>query len=348
MVTVRDVAARAGVSPRTVSNVVNEHPHVSAETRRRVELAISETGYRPNLTARSLRQGRSGLIGLVVPEVDVPYFAELTRAFIDVLGEEYTLVVDQTDGRPERERDVVFHRGRAGLFDGLILNPLQLGADELARRGPGTPLVLIGEQVTSELFDHVVIDNVEAAREAVRHLTSQGRRRIAVVGGERESWTHTTMLRAQGYREALEEAGLPYRDGLDARTGALHRADGARAMAHLLSSGERPDAVFCLNDLVALGALRTLATAGVRVPDDVAVVGFDDVEDGRFSTPTLTTVAPDKAQIARLAVERLRLRMAGDTSPGATIVADHRLVVRESTAGPARAEQERRRRPPPS
>lgn len=334
MVTVRDVAKHAGVSPRTVSNVVNDFHYVSAAMRERVQRAIEETGYQPNLAARSLRQGRSGLIGLIVPEVDVPYFAELTRSFISQLaGQDYTLVVDHTDGDPARERDVVLRRNRASLFDGLIFNPLTLGSDEMVTQKVATPLVLIGEQVESTRFDHVVIDNIGATREAVEHLLGLGRRRIAVIGGEDGGWTRTTSLRAEGFRQTLEQAGLEPNPEFQIGIPRLHRTDGAAAMARLLDLPQPPDAVFCMNDLVALGALRTLTTRGVRVPDDIAVIGFDDIEDGRFSSPTLSTVSPDKAQIARLAVECLMRRMTGDQSPGASIVADHVFLPRESTVG---------------
>jgi len=332
--TLRDVAERAGVSIRTVSNVVNGFHYVSEATRARVRQAIEETGYQPNLAARSLRGGRSGLIGLIVPEIDVPYFGELTRCFIEQLaGREHTLVVDHTDGDPARERDIVLRRRPAPLFDGLIANPLQLSAEELEAARPSLPLVLIGEQVHSDRFDHVMIDNVRAAREAVQHLLGLGRRRIAVVGGPPDGWTRTTALRIEGYQAALRDAGHRPDPDLDVRTEALHRRDGAVAMERLLRSRRPPDAVFCLNDLVALGVLRTLAVHGVRVPDDIAVTGFDDIEDGRYATPTLSTVAPDKAGIAALAVQRLTARMAGDQSPGATLYADHTFVARESTLG---------------
>jgi DNA-binding LacI/PurR family transcriptional regulator len=334
VVTVHDVAARAGVSPRTVSNVVNGYRHVSAELRERVQQAIAETGYQPNFAARSLRRGRTGLIGLIIPEVDVPYFAELTRCFIDQLPEpDFTLVVDHTGGDPARERDLLLRHSRADLFDGLIANPLTITADELESAAT-RPLVLIGEQLDSPVFDHIMIDNVGAAREAVEHLLSRGCRRIALIGDEPDSWTRTTALRTQGYLEAHRDAGVRVRPELHIRTRGLHRRDGAAAMERLLELPERPDAVFCMNDLVALGALRTLATRGLRVPDDLLLIGFDDIEDGRFTTPTLSTVAPDKRQIAQAALSSLLRRMSGDRSAGQVIVADHALQFRESTGGP--------------
>lgn len=333
MVTVHDVAAHAGVSPRTVSNVVNGYEHVSAAMRERVQRAIEETGYRPSFAARSLRRGRTGLIGLIIPEIDVPYFAELVRCFIDQMAEpDLTLVVDHTGGDPARERAVLLRHARADLFDGLIANPLTISAEEL-RAAATRPLVLIGEQVESSAFDHIKIDNVLAARQAVEHLLRRGCRRVALIGDEPDSWTRTTALRTEGYLQAHRAAGVRPDPELHVRTRGLHRSDGAEAMERLLALPDPPDAVFGMNDLVALGALRTATAHGLRVPDEMLIIGFDDIEDGRYSTPTLSTIAPDKQRIAQAALEHLQQRMSGHDGPGRVIIADHDLRIRESTGG---------------
>lgn len=336
-VRLRDVAELAGVSIRTVSNVVNGYVPVSEEKRARVEAAVAELGYRPNVVARNLRQGRSGLIALVVPELDVPYFAELARAVVtEARSHGYTVVVDQTDGEPDRERELITRGGGAELFDGVILSPLALSGEDIAGRDGDVPLVLLGERVAAT-DDLVVIDNVAAAREATEHLVGLGRTRIAAIGDQPYETGETAQLRTRGYREALQVAGLPADDSLVVSIPRFHFSDGARAMAQLLDHPDGPpDAVFCFNDLVAIGAMRVLLSRGLRVPQDVAVVGFDDIEAGRYTTPTLTTVAPDKAVIARVAVERLLGRLHGETAP--TTWAPHRLVVRESTAGVAAVE----------
>lgn len=331
-VTLREVAARAGVSVRTVSNVVNGFAQVAPHTRSRVQQVLDEMGYQPNAVARTLRQGRSGLIALVLPELDVPYFAELTRAIIQHAATAgYTVVVDQTDGDPARERDLVMRGNRAALFDGLIFNPLALGGADLRDRPSSTPVVLLGERVTHGGLDHVMIDNVGAARLATQHLIGLGRRRIAAIGDQREETRQTAQLRAAGYREALSAAGLPVDPALVRPTPLFHRANGAAAMADLLALDDPPDAVFCFNDLLALGALRTILQAGLQVPGDVALVGFDDIEDGRYSTPSLTTISPDKTQIARYAVELLLRRLDGDREAPVELSADYHLAVREST-----------------
>ncbi|RKN44231.1 LacI family DNA-binding transcriptional regulator [Micromonospora endolithica] len=330
----KDVAERAGVSVKTVSNVVNGYVHVKPDTRARVEEAIAELKYRPNLSARNLRKGRTGVIALAVPELDIPYFAELARHVVTAAAElGWTVLIDQTGGGREQER-VVAGGITEHLIDGLIFSPLALTAEDLAGLD-GTPMVLLGERVDRGPADHVGIDNVAAAREITAHLIGLGRRRIAAIGSQRTPEGASARLRLAGYAAALADAGLDFDETLVAPAPAWHRAEGAVAMRSLLSLPVRPDAVFCFNDTLALGALRALHEAGLRVPEDVAVAGFDDIEDGRFSVPTLSTVAPDKERIARLAVELLADRIDGDrTASPRELPAPYRLELRESTQGP--------------
>ncbi|MEV0157629.1 LacI family DNA-binding transcriptional regulator [Micromonospora sp. NPDC050686] len=327
----KDVAERAGVSVKTVSNVVNGYLHVRPDTRARVEEAIAELNYRPNLSARNLRKGRTGVIALAVPELDIPYFAELARHVVTAAAEHgWTVLIDQTGGGPEQERKVAGGIGDH-LIDGLILSPLALTAEDLAGLA-GMPMVLLGERIDHGPADHVAIDNVAAAHAVTAHLIGLGRRRIAAIGAQRTPEGVSARLRLAGYAAALAEADIGYDERLVAPAPAWHRADGATALRHLLASGVRPDAVFCFNDTLALGALRALHEAGLRVPEDVAVAGFDDIEDGRFSVPTLTTISPDKERIARLAVDLLANRLTGDPeAPPQELTAPHHLIPREST-----------------
>jgi DNA-binding LacI/PurR family transcriptional regulator len=333
-VSLKDVAAVAGVSVRTVSNVVNRFPHVAPDTRARVEQVLAELNYRPNLAARNLRRGRSGLIGLVVPEIDSPYFSELAAHLVLAAEERsWTVLVDQTGGDPGRER--AFLEGAAATFvDGLVFSPWGLGAADLRRGAEDTPLVLLGERTSDGVADHIAIDNVTAAVEATRHLSDLGRRRIAAIGVQPHLTNETARLRLEGYRTCLAAAGHPRDERLEVPVAALHRSDGAAAMRHLLELADPPDAVFCFNDQLALGAIRVAHEAGLRVPGDVAVVGFDDIEDGRYSCPSLTTIAPDKWAIAGRALECLAERLDGSRVDTARdIVVPHRLVVRESSGG---------------
>jgi DNA-binding LacI/PurR family transcriptional regulator len=332
--TLRDVAKRANVSIRTVSNVVNGYAPVSAELRARVQTVLDELGYRPNLIARNLKQGRTGMIALVVPELDVPYFAELAREVITAArGHEYVVMIDQTDGDGERERELLGRESRAMMFDGLILSPLTVSADELRSRGNAIPIVLLGEHIFNGSFPHIAMDNVTAAREATEHLLGLGRRRVAAIGDQPYATGETAQLRTAGFRQAHARAGLDVDERLIVSTPHFHRRWGAEAMESLLALPEPPDAVFCYNDLLALGAIRALTRAGLRVPDDVAVIGVDDIEEGQYSTPSLTTVAPDKGVIARRAVDTLIETINGTAAAPAEIVVPHRLIIRESTAG---------------
>jgi LacI family transcriptional regulator, repressor for deo operon, udp, cdd, tsx, nupC, and nupG len=331
----RDVAKLAGVSVKTVSNVVNDYEHVTDATRGRVLQAIAELNYRPNPAARTLRKRRSGIIGLAVPELGIPYFSELAALIIDAAAEKsWTVLVDQTSGLPERE--LLASEGiRSHLLDGLIFSPIAMGREELERRRDDTPLVLLGERIFDGPADHIAIDNVAAAGDATGHLLGLGRRRIAAIGDQRHVPAgRTAHLRLDGYRQALGDAGLVLDEELVVPADYYHRDHGAAAAARLLALGQPPDAMLCFSDLLALGAIRTLLVAGRRVPEDVAVVGFDDIEDGRFSTPTLTTIRPDKHEIARLAVSLLLSRMdRGRLGPPREVQVGYELEVRESTVG---------------
>ncbi|WP_410660372.1 LacI family DNA-binding transcriptional regulator [Amycolatopsis sp. lyj-112] len=309
MATLKDVAKLAGVSVKTVSNVVNGYDFVKPDNRRRVEEALASTGYRPNLGARNLRRGRTGFLGLMLPELSIPYFGELAGLVLQAAQEhEWNVLIEQTLGTRERERNALSALG-PHLIDGAIISPEALRTSDFGDLAPGVPLVMLGEHVVDVPIDHVGIDNVQAARIAVRHLISLGRRRIAAIGAHPQR--HTAAQRLEGYHSALEQAGLKPVPELVVPALRYHRANGAEAMSHLLSLPEPPDAVFCFNDLLAIGALRAAAERGVQVPGDMAIVGFDNNEESAYSLPSLTTIAPDKAAIARAAVDLLRRRIAG-------------------------------------
>lgn len=334
--TLKDVAARAGVSIKTVSNVVNERPYITDHTRRRVLAAIEALHYRPNLSARHLRTGRVGVLALAIPDLGNTYFADIGNAVSAAAADHgYTVLLDYTNG--ERANEALVVNGlRPHLIDGVLLSPLALEIDDLRPERAGIPLVLLGERLFGAPYDHIVPDNVAAARLATRHLLGLGRRRIAAIGVQDIQSGETARLRLRGYDEALAEVGLAIDPALLVPATSFHRADGARAMRRLLALDQPPDAVFCFNDLLALGAMRALHDAGCRVPEDVAIVGYDDIEEGLFATPSLTTISPDKAAIGRLAVSLLVERIEERrTEPPACIDVPFRLQVRESTAGRA-------------
>ncbi|MGD1218453.1 MULTISPECIES: LacI family DNA-binding transcriptional regulator [Streptomyces] len=331
-VSLKDVALHAGVSIKTVSNVVNDHPHVTPAMRTRVQRSIDELGYRPNLTARHLRKGRTGIMALALPELGNPYFAELATEIIDAAAEhEYTVLLDHTRGR--RDQEILVSQGfRTRVIDGLILSPIELEAEDLSERAEAVPLVLLGEREYPLPYDHIAIDNVAAARQAMRHLISLGRRDIAFLGARRGR-SQPAHLRLRGWREELDAAGLVADPRLVGATDGWGHADGAAAMARILDAGHQPDAVFAYNDLIALGAMRVLSERGLRIPQDVAVVGFDNVIEGRYGAITLTSVSPDKATIARMAVEAVLARLGGEQHEARRVHAGYSLVCRESTLG---------------
>lgn len=326
--TLRDVAARAGVSFKTVSNVINGHPHVTEATRDRVQDAIDALGYRPNQSARSLRHGRSGILALAVPELTSPYFAALASEAGRAAKEHgRVLVIEETLGDLEGER-VALVDLTSRLVDGVILSPLVTPQDVVVERIGETPLVMLGEHRYAVRADHVGMDSVRAARELTEHLLATGRRRIAVVG--RQDGGSTGGERWLGHVQALLAADLVPDSSLVARVKAYRRADGERAVRELLAAGARPDAVLCFNDLLALGAMHALRQAGLAVPGDVAVAGFDDIEESRYAG--LTTVAPDLPLLAREAVRLLVRRVENRTVPPALVEVPFRVEVRSSTA----------------
>lgn len=331
--TLHDVARLAGVSIKTVSNVVNDYPHVRPETRKKVQAAIDELSYQPNLSARSLRSGRSGVIGLVLPELSLSYFAELADAVI-ANAEKHGLVVliERTGADRDREIAVLSSR-RMRLTDGLIFSPLGMGQEDMALLEVDFPLVLLGERIFGGPVDHVTMRNVEAARAATEFLLRAGRRRVALVGAHADEVVGSAALRLQGYAEALTAAGVEYDPVLVRETTLWHRANGAAAVRRMLEDGVEFDAVFGLNDALALGAMRALQEAGLRIPEDVAVMGFDNIEEAQFTVPSLTTVDPGRELIAAHAVELLVARLkdgGGRPSDPKDVRVDFDVVVRES------------------
>ncbi|WP_119295065.1 LacI family DNA-binding transcriptional regulator [Streptomyces sp. YIM 130001] len=337
-VTLKDVAARAEVSIKTVSNVIRGEPRMSEATRQRVLHAVKELGYRPNATARRLRTGRSGLIALAVPDLATPYFAELAQ-HVRASAEEFglTVLIEETLGDAKEELRLATGFG-ASLLDGVILSPLRISLDDLAAAADDFPLALLGERSYEGdriAADHVLIDNVAAARDVTSHLAGLGRTRIAAIGIKSHA-SATSRQRLEGFHVALHEAGLPFDPRLAPALDDFSRRSGLRAVHGLLElpAEARPDAIFCFSDMLAAGAQRALYEADLRIPEDVAVASIDGSEEGRYARPSLTTVVPDKAAIASLAVRCLANRIRAEQPlPFEVHVVPHRLDVRESTDG---------------
>ncbi|GAA1516411.1 DNA-binding LacI/PurR family transcriptional regulator [Agromyces terreus] len=343
--TLKDVAAIAGVSYRTVSNVINGGAAVSAATREKVEAAAAELGYRPQLAARQLRAGRSNLLTLSVPFLSLPYFAQLAHAIVSAAERVgYDVVVDETHGDPERELRAASGYGTL-LTDGVLLSPMSLDDGQLAearRRARPVPLVVLGERIRGARVDRVVVDSVLSSRDATAHLISSGRRSLGFLGAVPDASIGAAAadLRLEGFRLALREAGLEPdpRQLLEVSSwdpaspdGDYSREEGhARVLALLERGPLEIDALVCANDLLAIGALRAFREAGVAVPDRVAVVGWDDSPESAFAAPALTSIAPDLHEIARLAVASVLRLVEDPASPPRVEQAPYRLVARAS------------------
>ncbi|WEV53085.1 LacI family DNA-binding transcriptional regulator [Bifidobacterium sp. ESL0704] len=337
VVTMREVAASAGVSIKTVSNVVNDYQFVSDTTRKKVNKAIDELGYVVNVSARNLRRGQTGVISLIIPDLQLPYFAQLSSL---VIGEAKKLglqvIVEPTLYSREGEIEAL-HGRRLSMLDGVIFSPLELGQDDAEQLAVDYPLVLIGERIFTDSVDHIATENVEGAKRATSYLIQTGCRRIAVLGVHPGEKVGSAGLRFQGYKEALEENGIDFDERLVAPAGMWHRVDGVDAMNHMLDSGVKLDGVVALNDMLASGAMHAIQMRGLRIPDDVSVIGFDNSDDSQYLSPPLTSIAPGLEAVARLSVRVLKNRIDGISPLGAvdggTIFrkVSSTLVVRDST-----------------
>ena len=325
-----DVAERAQVSMKTVSNVVNGYAHVQPQMRARVQAAIDELGYRPNLTARRLATGRTGMIALAMPEIDHPYFGEMASHLADIaLRRGYRVIIEQTLSDPAAEKAVLQDR-EAGLVDGVIFQPTRMATLDIARLHDDLPLVLLGEIDAPVTTDHVMIDNVAAARDGVNHLLALGRSRVAFLGLVDGDITMTNRRRLLGYQEALVSGGVRPDPELVLTAAGFDPLDAEQALERSLDRGLRFDAILCRDDRLAAGALTALRARGVRVPHEVAIVGWDDSAITGYTSPTLTSISPDKRDLAANAFDLLHERMQGHHGPGRHLVVGHGISVRAS------------------
>lgn len=331
--TLHDVSRLAGVSIKTVSNVINDYPYVRESTRQKVLAAIAQLDYTPNLSARSLRSGKTNVIGLLIPELRNAYFAELADSVMRAAAARGQSVLIQQFGNDRESELSVLRTRRAGTVDGLLYSVLTLGeADRPTIEELPLPVVLLGERLFGSARDHVTMQNVQAARAATGHLLRSGRRRLVALGAGPADVVGSAGLRLTGYRQALDDAGLPFDTQLAVPAESWHRSGGYRAMRGFLERGVAFDGVVAFNDTLALGAMRALQDHGLRIPGDVAITGFDDIDETQFSMPALTTIDPGRDQIAETAIDLLLERIAGgaDGAPREVAV-PFRLIEREST-----------------
>lgn len=323
------VAVRAGVSVATVSRVLNGLQGVRPETRQRVQEAVDALGYRMNEMARSLRTSASRLLLAMVPDVGNPFYAGIMRGIDGVAREHgYHVLLCDTGADAGRERsyfDLIATRRADGA---ICLDPdtVQHGMEHTAAH---LPWVACCEFDREMAVPYVGIDNRQAALDAVRHLLDRGHRRIAFVNSDMRFLY--ARQRHAGYVDALEQAGIVPRKAWVVETQSLDYAAGAAAAARLAALKQPPTAIFCVSDTLAIGVLRGLRVAGRRVPADVAVVGFDDIEVAAHVDPPLTTVAQPMVELGAAAARLLLRRLADPSAAVPGTLLPHRLVVREST-----------------
>jgi len=330
MVTIRDIAKVAGVSPMTVSNVLNSSPHVRDSTRAKVLKTIEELDYRVNLAARNLSRGKTHLIGLAVPEVGRPFYGQFGSAVIERGRQHgFQIVIEQTQ-RPKEDELTALALSRRRMYDGLILSAVGLGRSDEDLLRVDFPVVILGERVFHDPVDHVSMPNVDGAFAAVTHLIDQGCRRIMAMHGPTTIASGVSALRHAGYLKALEAAGLEPDPSLTVVIEDFTPDHGVAAIHRAVADGVAFDGLFCVTDYVAMGAMRGLADCGLRVPDDVKVIGFDNV-DSRFLVPSLSSIDPSHEVMATTAVDLLVARINGEENDPSEVVTPFTVLKREST-----------------
>ncbi|WP_137931741.1 LacI family DNA-binding transcriptional regulator [Mesorhizobium comanense] len=332
MTTIADVARYAGVSVATVSHVMNRTRHVEPETAERVRSAIAALRYNPNSLARSLRRGETKTIGLLVPDNANPFFASVARQIEDagfVAG--YTVILCNSDGSAEKEERYL-QVLMAKQIDGLIFAGSSDHARVFSSLLPSVPAVLLDREIHSVNVDSVLVDHDHGGYLAGRYLVGLGHKKFGVIGGPRDS--SSSPARLQGFVRALQEAGLdlPASSVVDSD---YHFVGGRVAMEQLMAQAPGITALFACNDLMAMGALTVLRGRGLRVPDEMSIVGFDDIPYAVTTWPPLTTIAQPVEKIGTRAVSLLMQRLGGPEAPSRREILAPALVERESCA-PAR------------
>ncbi|MET1133075.1 MAG: LacI family DNA-binding transcriptional regulator [Aeromicrobium sp.] len=327
---VRDVAARAGVSPATVSNAMNHPEKVSAATLERIQAAIVELGFVRNDAARQLRAGTNRAVGMIVLDVANPFFTDVARGVEDQLAETSRPLLLGNSGQDAARESSYLDLFEEQRVAGILISPVGNVLDRLRRlHARGAAVVLVDRKSGASEFSSVSVDDRLGGRMAAEHLIERGRRRIAVIGGPGR--LRQVKHRLEGAQQVAAEHSKVSVEFVD--TGAMFVESGRTAMTELLSrpKRERPDAVFATNDLVALGALQALAAAGVSVPDDVALVGYDDIEFAASATIPITSVRQPSRELGEAAAELLLAAIEDHDAPVRHPVFTPELVARASS-----------------
>lgn len=331
--TSKDVAKLAGVSRTTVSYVINDksggNVRISDETRQKVWDAVKTLSYQPVSAAQMLRTNRSNILAVMIPRVENPFYPHFAAAVQSAAeAENYDVMIFTTRNNYEREQellDVLLRRG----IDGVITQSYQWASEDLDRLvKAGIGVVIHGTNPTHPFVDNINLDEAQAAEELITHLINQGHRRIATIAGPGTFWAG--QLRKQGYLNALEKHNIPVDTDLILET-RFRRGNGAQAMQTFLGLPDPPTAVFGANDLVAVDALLYAVDAGLSVPDDIAIVGFDNIPEATIVRPKLTTVHKDVNELGAAAAKMLIERInCGEPLPARQKMLDYEIIFRES------------------
>ncbi|KLU60603.1 HTH-type transcriptional repressor CytR [Peptococcaceae bacterium CEB3] len=336
MVKMSDVAKRANVSTATVSRVLSKEGYVSEETRNKVLEAIDILGYTPNRLASNFRKSSSHTVLAIIPDITNPFFSEVVKGLEKVAAERgYHVLLGDTGNSLHVERDLM-ELVREQVADGVILATARVTNEEIEKLGRGLPIVVACEYFDGISIPTVSIDNVVAAREATQYLIDCGHRRIAFISGRFNIVLNRDRIR--GYRQALEYNGLHVHEGL-IQEGDWTMESGMNAMSRILAMDQLPTAVFAASDEMAVGALKSLKAKGLRVPDDMSVMGFDDISLSEMVEPELSTVQQPKRELGELAIRMLLNIIEGKKLERTQVILSHRLVIRGSTAPPRSAHE---------
>lgn len=329
MTTIHEVAKKAGVSSTTVSHVINNTRYVSPALRERVAQAMAELNYKPNALARSLRLGQTHTLGLILPDSANPFFAEIGHAIEAAAFERgYSVILCNTENDQTKEllyTDVLENK----QVDGMIFVATGSHQDALSSIvRKGLPVVVVDRDMGSLGLDAVTTNNYQGGWSATRHLIDLGHQVIGCITGPHD--LTPSAERVNGYLNALKQANLNSREALLAR-GDFHAPSGFAATTQLLQQDPRPTALFVCNDMMAIGALQAAAKSGLRVPQDFAIVGFDDIELATYTIPPLTTISQPKQQIGQIAIQLILERISDPSLPPRHTVLDTELIIRESS-----------------
>ncbi len=333
-VTIKDLAQELGLSYATVSRALNKHPRISQKTKERVLHAAQDMGYRPNYFAKSLVKRKSNLIGLLVYDFRNTFYPELIRIIQDRAEElGYWVIQGSTDDQLDKANSLITSMMNTGV-DGIIIASVR--EDDPTVKNlfeAGFPVVLVNRRIHEDVGDYVVLDNEVGAFLAVKHLLKEGRRRIGMIKGP--SFTSTGEERYRGYLKAIQDSGLSFENGL-VEEGFFREDVGHQLAKRLMSTSNPPDAILCGDDEIAMGAMRALDDMGLRVPDDVALIGFDDSRISSHPRIQLTTISQDVKKMGSLATEIVIRRIEGRSSDYERIILKPNLIIRKSCGFEAR------------